>query len=165
MQKGVMFFHSMFSSWENRVRKLKCTRPLTRYGCRWCLNESYLKVDFLEIDSSSEQNFALHPQLIFILKIIFLFLFSRKFAKCICTRHFQIWFSREQRIQNLKQRTGKQIQVFCMRPMNVVILVNESVHIRIWFDEIEIELRDVRTIMRLYNRYTERRVRIEKCLE
>lgn len=30
-----------------------------------------------------------------------------------------------------------------MRPMNVVILVNESVHIRIWFDEIEIELRDV----------------------
>lgn len=160
-----MFFHSMLSFRENRVRKLKCTRSLTRYGCPWCLNESYLKVDFLEIDPSSEQNFALRPQLIFILRITFLFLLSRKFAKCIYTRHFQIWFSRKQRIQNLNQRTGKQIQVFYMRPMNVVILVNESVHIRIWFDEIEIELRDVWTIMRLYNRYTERRVRIEKCLE
>lgn len=160
-----MFFHSMLSFRENRVRKLKCTRSLTRYGCPWCLNESYLKVDFLEIDPSSEQNFALRPQLIFILRITFLFLLSRKFAKCIYTRHFQIWFSRKQGIQNLNQRTGKQIQVFCMRPMNVVILVNESVYIRIWFDEIEIELRDVWTIMRLYNRYTERRVRIEKCLE
>lgn len=160
-----MFSHSMLSFRKNRVRKLKCTRPLTRYGCRWCLNESYLNVEFLEIDPSSGQNFALRPQLIFILTITFLFLFSRKFAKCICTRHFQIWFSRKHRIQNLNQRTGKQIQAYCMRPVNVVILVNESVHIRIWFDEIEIELRDVWTIMRLYNRYTERRVRIEKCLE
>lgn len=160
-----MFFDSMLSFRESRVRKLKCTRPLTWYGCRWCLNESYLKVDFLEIDPSNEQNFALHPQLIFILRTTFLFLFSRKFAKCICTRHFQIWFSRKQRIQNLNQRTEKQIHVFCMRPMNIVILVNEGVHIRIWFDEIEIELSDVWTIIRLYNRYTERRVRIEKCLE
>lgn len=163
MQKGVMCFHSMLSFRENRVRKLKCARSLTRYGCPWCLNESYLKVDFL--DPSSEQNFASHPQLIFILRITFLFVLSREFAKCICTRHFEIWFSRKQRIQNLNQRTGKQIKVLCMRPMNVVILVNESVHIRIWFDEIEIELRDVWTIIRLYNRYTERRVRIEKCLE
>lgn len=98
MRKRVTFFHSMFSFRENRVRRLKCTQPLTRYGCRWCLNESYLKVDFLEIDPSSEQNFALHPQLIFISRITFLFLFSRKFAKCICTGHFQIWFSRKQQI-------------------------------------------------------------------
>lgn len=102
MQKGVMFFHSMLSFRENRVRKLKCTRSLTRYGCPWCLNESYLKVDFLEIDPSSEQNFALRPQLIFILRITFLFLLSRKFAKCIYTRHFQIWKSIFSKTTNTK---------------------------------------------------------------